>query len=370
MVTDEIKFLSAVAENAIPMDIQRLIDVISELTVAGDQHLNDHEVGAAYDILLHLYPRAETAVRRLLSERLAARGDIPRSLALLLANDSIDIAAPLLRNNPGLCDDDLVEIVSNGTLGHRLAVCDRPTLSEALTDVLAYLGDPQVMVALVKNPGAALSNSTLRRLVVASRNIEALHAPLLNRREMTENLAVVMYHWVGESLRRFISQSFGDSMAELVADEIANSVRDGYSSSVNEGKEEEANWISILVALRAGNFGHAERLLQTLSDLEPSVVEMLMYHDDGRGLAVLCRAYNGSRMMFSELYDRLHGTVIYGNSDAHRQRSAALAAFNNTNQGQAAEVLLGWTGDPSSVWGNRNHTNLAYRQRSQGARPS
>jgi len=366
MATDEIRFLSAVAENAIPVDIKRLIDIISGLTVGNDQELSSDGVSAAFDILQRLYPRAEASVRRLLSERLAARGDVPHSLLLLLANDAIDISGPLIRKNPGLAEDDLVSIITNGTRGHRLAVCERETLTATISDVLAYLGDPEVMLALVKNPGAELSDSTMRRLVVASRNIEALHQPLLQRRELSQNLAAVMYHWVSESLRRFISKTFGDAVAKQVGGELAQSVGDGYRAEIMQRSDNEADepsWVTILVALRAGNFSRAEKLLQALTELPTQSVEMVMYHDDGRGMAVLCRAFNGSRMMFSELYDRLHGSAIFGSPESNRNRSAALAAFNDTDQLRAAEILHKWRENPKSVWGNPLLTNIAFRQR-------
>ncbi len=366
MIDEDVRYLNEVAENAIPVDVQRLLNIISGLPLNKSEELVGQTAEAAYDIMERLYPRAQHHVRQLLSHRLAARSDVPRSLVLLLANDDIEISSPLIKQNMALVDDDLVSIVANGTTAHRVAVCERPTLSESLSHILAYLGDTTVMLALLNNPGAQLSTATMRRLVVASRNQERLHAPILKRRELDAQLAAVMYHWVSESLRTFITAVFGESVAALVKDDIEESSNAGYR--MGDPRElaasvDESSWLTALLALREGNFARAERALQTITGLSLPAIEMVMYHGDGRSLAVLCRAFNGSRMMFCELYDRLNGSPLYGSPEAQRQRSEALAAFNSYPQQSAYELLEQWKSQPETIWGNRAMTNMSWRKR-------
>lgn len=362
MTDEHLQLLKSYAESAAPIDVNRLAEVISAMAADTTTQLTSPQVVAAFDILYRLYPRAEVSVRRVLAERLSAREDVPHALLILLANDTIEIAGPLIRRSSGLQDDDLIHIAADRSADHRLAVCERPTLSEAVCDVLAYLGDPDVMVALAKNPGAQLSGHAMRRLVVASRNLEALHEPLLNRKELSANLAALMYHWVSDALRRFIASTFGDALAERLKGEITAAVNQAYRDDplrATPPATEQSSWAVVLSALRSGDLARAERALAGLTGLKPAAVERILYNDDGQGLAVLCRAFNGSRLLFSELYDRLHGAPPYSGTEPYRQRSVALAIFNDYAQDRATEVLEIWRKDPNQAWGNPEHHNSA-----------
>ena len=76
----------------------------------GEGALSERERALMGDILRKLIGDVEKAVRRELAERLAERGDAPRSLVIALANDEFEVAHPLLLKSTVLYDVDLIEI--------------------------------------------------------------------------------------------------------------------------------------------------------------------------------------------------------------------------------------------------------------------
>lgn len=80
---------------------------------------------------------SEALIRRLLAECLKTAPFLPRDIALTLANDRPDIAAPFIMASPVLTDDDLVAIIRERSDSHQAAVARRPDLSRRVLDALA-----------------------------------------------------------------------------------------------------------------------------------------------------------------------------------------------------------------------------------------
>ncbi len=82
----------------------------------------------------------------------------PRGLVGQLAHeDEIAIAGPLLRRSPVIDEQMLIEIASEKSQGHLLAMAERPTLSSNLTDVIVARGDRNVVRRTAGNAGANFS---------------------------------------------------------------------------------------------------------------------------------------------------------------------------------------------------------------------
>ena len=86
----------------------------------------------------------EAVVRRILAECLKAAPKLPRDIALSIATDRAEIAAPFLEHTPALEDCDLARIVAENPGEHRRAVARRRPLSAALVAVLSAFGDPEL----------------------------------------------------------------------------------------------------------------------------------------------------------------------------------------------------------------------------------
>ena len=131
---------------------------ISELFLQGAASFGSDHVELFDGVLTSLVPHTEFSDRAELAERLSLLANAPRGLVGQLAHeDEIAIAGPLLRRSPVIDEQMLVEIASEKSQGHLLAMAERPTLSPNLTDVIVARGDRNVVRRTAGNAGANFS---------------------------------------------------------------------------------------------------------------------------------------------------------------------------------------------------------------------
>ncbi len=119
--------------------------------------ISDQERGFAHDILRLVTTSAAERVRRALAVTLKASPNLPPDVAAKLARDIEAIALPVLEHSPSLTDADLVEILEAAEPVRQLAIANRASLSEAVTDAICTHGAEVVVSTALRNGGAAFS---------------------------------------------------------------------------------------------------------------------------------------------------------------------------------------------------------------------
>jgi uncharacterized protein (DUF2336 family) len=148
---------------------------VSDMFVAGSSRYTSEQVDLFDDVLLRLANHIEREARVRLSHSLASMHNAPPKVVRSLAfDDAIEVAAPVLTNSPQLSDDDLVANARTKSQGHLLAISQRSSLSEAVTDVLVDRGDTGVVRSVAENTGARFSYNGFGRLVERSQGDEIL----------------------------------------------------------------------------------------------------------------------------------------------------------------------------------------------------
>ncbi|MDO9076820.1 MAG: DUF2336 domain-containing protein, partial [Brevundimonas sp.] len=105
-------------------------------------------------VLSSLAADMETAVRAELSARFASAPNAPHALIRRLANDEAAVARAVLTTSPVLTDEDLLGVVRRHGQDHLRAVSARPSVSEAVSDVIVERGDDETLGSLLRNDGA------------------------------------------------------------------------------------------------------------------------------------------------------------------------------------------------------------------------
>ncbi len=101
-----------------------------------------------------------------MSRHLAPVGNAPVKVLRTLANDDdIAVAGPVLKYAPRLAETDLVGVATTKSQAHLKAISARPTLGEAVTDVLVRRGDREVARCVADNRGARISQDSFVSLV-------------------------------------------------------------------------------------------------------------------------------------------------------------------------------------------------------------
>src|SRR5439155_175329 len=86
----------------------------------------------------------------------------------------------------------------------------RPHIGVPVTDALARSDNESVLLALVRNATAKISDSSYRTLVEKSRALTGLQEPLVRRPDMPPQLATIMCDWVSDALKSFRAVFYKD----------------------------------------------------------------------------------------------------------------------------------------------------------------
>lgn len=149
-----------------------------------DRTRDGRELEAFYEIAGLLLQKVGSAARRDFSERVAERPCCPVELLLRLAVDDIEVAEPVLLRALRLRDNDLVDIASLRTEGHRVAIAQRAVVSVPVSSVLIGRGERDVLLRLLANRGAAVDDEGLNRLRLIAETDEHMRRFLAARDDL------------------------------------------------------------------------------------------------------------------------------------------------------------------------------------------
>ena len=129
----------------------------TDLMIAG--RFSEEEIWTFGEVIGRLADEIEVAARAQLARRLARFEQAPVNIIHKLAfDDSIEVAGPILRESKRLEPYALVANVCTKDQTHMLAITQRETLEESVTDVLVTRGNQEVVKSVANNNGARFSD--------------------------------------------------------------------------------------------------------------------------------------------------------------------------------------------------------------------
>ncbi len=170
--------------------------------------LNQRERDLMREILRRLTRDVEMAIRIALAQRLAEDASVPHDLILLLVDDSIEVARPLIMHSPLLTESDALRMIADASVAHREAIAGRPGIGIPVTDALVACDHESVLLALVRNATAKISDNGYKALVDKSRAFQGLQEPLIKRPDMPIAMANNMCEWVSDALKVYIQNNY------------------------------------------------------------------------------------------------------------------------------------------------------------------
>jgi uncharacterized protein (DUF2336 family) len=208
-----------------PADVQRLLtdpSVDNRALTAGklgdtfsSGGLSASERKMAEDIFRLMMRDLEVKVRKSLSDSIKLSPDLPRDVALAMANDVSDIALPVIEASSVLTDDDLINIINSKPAEYQVAVAARATVSEVVSDALVATENQQVVERLVQNDGAEIGENTLSRVLDKFGHIERISHPMATRSVLPVSVAERLVNLVSERIRDHLvtHHNLSDDMA-------------------------------------------------------------------------------------------------------------------------------------------------------------
>ncbi|HET6159329.1 MAG TPA: DUF2336 domain-containing protein [Dongiaceae bacterium] len=342
-----------------------LFEVMGDLFQEQAAVLSAQERALMVDILEKLVREVSHDIRLKLSHRLADQPGIPRELAVLLANDEIDIASPILMRSRALQDTDLIEIVHHRSRQHILAVAMRRDLSMSVSDVLVETGHSDVIMALLKNQEAHISETTLAYIIDQSKQIDEFQEPLVHRRDLPRELAIKMCYWVSAAIRKFVIDKFqldanelDDTIQPILHEQVSTVEAESRPAEALTPAEEAARAIKasdkltarlMIQTLRRGEIPMFEAMFAQAAELRLGLISRLLYEVGGNGVAVVARALRLTREEFATIYlltRRARPGLGGGAVDLGR----ALGFYDKVNTEAAMKVLERWRRDPQYLY--------------------
>ncbi len=279
--------------------------------------LNDRERELMREILRRLTRDVEMAIRIALAQRLAEDSTAPHDLILLLVDDRIEVARPLILNSPLLTESDVLKLVAGAGVGHQEAVAARPRIGVAVTDALVRSENESVLMALVRNATARISESGYKTLVEKSRALTGLQEPLVRRPDLPPQLATSMCEWVSDALKTFIIANYrmAPKAVEAALSDAVKAVKSPLAVPNETPTDSAKKLIDKLAASGQLKTGFLMRVLSQgqvdlfdlafsrLLDVPVNGFRTTFYSGGAHAVALSCRAVGIDRAVFSTVFN-------------------------------------------------------------------
>lgn len=313
---------------------RELLEEVTDLFLEHPAAHSDRETELFGDVMGKVAYQVEMTVRQRLAERLSHVEEAPHDLIVTLANDEIAVAAPVLRNSGVLREEDLIAVAQNKGQGHLLAVSQRETVPEKVSEVLVERGSDDVLVSLAGNEGAEFSRDTMASLVAKSEHIEALQRPLVERHDVPPDMMHNMFWWVSSALREFIATrtDIDDSILEEVLDETRADLESQIKSNEDEllraagrvrrmHRTGQLNEIALVQFLRQKQTANFIVAFALMCDVDLQTARRILFDPGHEGLAIACKATGFDRSTFSAI-------VLLGDEKGEKRTHSAKDVAN------------------------------------------
>jgi uncharacterized protein (DUF2336 family) len=303
--------LASASSNAGRSDIYQ---AVAQLYRVQGAVLTERERDLMRGILQRLARDVEMAIRIALAERLADDPEAPLDLILLLVDDSIEVARPLILRSQRFSDTDLLTLLTSFDEGRQVLCAQRPNIGEPVTERLAQSSAPPVLAALVSNATARISTASFELLVEKSRSLSALQEPLARRPDLPSTLAEKMCAWVSESLGTYLVES-GRIPAKVLAARLSDAQRALLSPPQDAAAESGQRLVDklalggqlksgfLLRVLQQGQIELFDRAFARLLGIELGDFRDQFYLKGPKPVAFACRAAGIDRAVFSTVYN-------------------------------------------------------------------
>lgn len=288
-------------------EIRQRADVlrrITDLFAAGSTVYSSEQVELFDDVMCRLVDEIELSARAMFGQRIAELGEAPPNLIRNLAFDeSIEVAGPILSHFDQLSEATLVENAKTQSQEHLLAISQRASLGEAITDVLVERGNQKVAISTASNPGAKFSEFGFSTLVKRCEGDSDLALLIWLRRDIPRQHLLKLFASSSEAVQLKL-QAANRRNAELFREMIAQATDQIQTESRERSptyaaaqatvqsllKSEKLSEESLYDFARAGKFDETAIALSVMCAVPLGVVERALVHDGTEQVLVLAKA--------------------------------------------------------------------------------
>jgi uncharacterized protein (DUF2336 family) len=186
----------------------------TDLMITG--RYSDEEIWTFGEVIGRLADEIEVAARAQLARRLASFDNAPVNIIHKLAfDDSIEVAGPVLRQSERLDEEALVDNAKTKHQPHLLAISERKSLTEAVTDVLVARGNWDVVNSVANNDGARFSEFGFLHMIKRAEGDSILAEQLGLRKDIPRHLFQQLIAKASEDVRKRLERERPDMIEQI-----------------------------------------------------------------------------------------------------------------------------------------------------------
>lgn len=285
-----------------------LLDMMS----AGSASGLPQERALAADTLLRILPRIPVKQLLAVVERVAIMEQPPVLLvARLIRDPRPEVVAPLLERCMHITDQDLITAAREADPAKQRMMARRRVLTPVLADELIRLGDPSVVLTLIRNPGASFSHDAFYVLAEIASRHNGLLAPLATRADLPPPVAFELFWFVPPELRRFILSRFLTDSETL--NKILRITLAAHGSDVEQNPSDNKFPPREILDQALDHIAHlrlddAADVLSEHASISRETILRILADPEGEPLAVILKALGYPRSRFTEAINGLRVT--------------------------------------------------------------
>jgi uncharacterized protein (DUF2336 family) len=274
----------------------------TDLLISG--RYKDDDVWMFGEVIGQLASEIETAARAELAARIAPCAHAPSNVIDRFArDDSIEVARPVLRHSERISPDTLLHIARTKSQNHLLAISQRSSLNEDLTDALLARGGREVVHAMAKNSGARFSESGFWKLVRRSENDVVLTLEVGGRTDIPRHHFQKLIAKASDEVKSklaAINPNAVDEICTVVAgvtgsihERFGPATRSYYAAKRQVGEMHRIGQLTeetLCEFARARKFEEVTVALTLLCDLPVNVAERALHDEKGEMVLILAKA--------------------------------------------------------------------------------
>ncbi len=311
-----------------------------DMMAAGSTSGLPHERALAADTLLRLVPKLDTKPLIMMAQRLAKADNPPALLiAKLIRDPRVEVAGPLLEDCPQITDKDLETVVAEGNSAKLRMLARRRHLTVAISYALIKTRDPSVMLTLVRNMEAAISQEGFLALIHAAEDEKELLAPLCTRPDLPAPLAFELFWLAPPQLRRFILSRFltdSETLTKILKITMSTNDADDHADANNQHMLLEA-----LERAARGKFEIASDELAQVLQIAPATALRILSDAEGEPLMVLLKVAGYPRQALVGLMKRFRDADLPLLSSG-RELDELQSIFDTLSFNKARILLTYW----------------------------
>lgn len=213
-VSSFLRDLDEAVSRGTPESRKRALWHTTDLMIAGSY--SEDEIWTFGEVIGRLADEIEVATRAQLARRLARFDQAPANIIHKLAfDDEIEVAGPVLRESERLEPYALVANVCTKSQPHMLAISERKSIEESVTDVLVTRGNQEVVNSVARNNGARLSDFGFLHMITRAEGDSILAEQLGLRQDIPRHIFQQLIAKASDDVRKRLERERPNMLEQI-----------------------------------------------------------------------------------------------------------------------------------------------------------